>query len=112
LRAIFSETPERQSRLEQQFSGAVVLSRENSGAGFFTAIFVPHDIPPVSGPNVLGYETSAQVAGLNYGMGFVLFVEDGRLHLLEEYSYEPESTSEIQIETVQFSIFNHRADTD
>ena len=78
LRSIFSETPELASALEGQLAVATVTERENSGGGFFTTIVVSDDAPRVSCPKVLGYETQARVTGLEHGLGFVLFMEDGR----------------------------------
>jgi hypothetical protein len=79
LRSIFSETPELRTGLERQLATATVTDRENDGGGFFTTISVPDGVPQVSGPGVLGNETYARVTGLEHGLGFVLFMEDGRL---------------------------------
>ena len=42
------------------------------------------------GPRVLG-NVQANVLGLVHGLGFALFLEDGRLALLEGYSYGEET---------------------
>jgi hypothetical protein len=76
------ETPELTSGLERQLATATVTERENSGGGFFTTIAVAGDAPRVTSPKVLGYDTQARVEGLEYGFGFVLFMENGRLHPL------------------------------
>jgi hypothetical protein len=77
LHSIFSETPELASGLERQLEGATVTKRVNSGGGFFTTITVADDALPVSSPRVLGRQTQARVVGLEHGLGFVLFVENG-----------------------------------
>ena len=105
LHSIFSETPELASALERQLAGATVEERENTGAGFFTTISVAADAPKASSPKVLGYETQARVAGLEYGLGFVLFMEDGRLHLLEGYAWGPESTAGFDLTNLKFDVF-------
>ena len=105
LRSIFSETPDLTEGLEQQLASAQVTVRENSGGGFFTDIAVPDDVPAVSSSKVLGYETHARVDGLEHGVGFVLFMENGRLHLLEGYAHGPENTAPLDLESLKFEIY-------
>ena len=105
LHSIFSETPDLTEGLERQLASAHVTERENSGGGFFTTIAVADDVPPVSSPKVLGYETNARVDGLEYGFGFVLFMENGRLHFLEGYAYGPENTAPLDLESLKFEIY-------
>ena len=104
LQSIFSETPELASELQRQLQSATVTKRENTGGGFFTDIAVADDVPRVSAPKVLGYETHATVNGLEHGFGFVLFMEDGRLHLLEGYANGPENTAPLKLETLEFEV--------
>ena len=111
LDAIFSETPELAPILEQQFGRAAVTTRENTGAGFFTTIEVCKDAPRANGPGVLGYETHARVKGLTHGLGFVLFMEDGRLRLLEGYATGPESTAHLNLEDLIFTVGKTPLDT-
>lgn len=105
LHSIFSETPELTEGLERQLAAATVTERENSGGGFFTSIAVGDDAPAVSSPKVLGYETSARVVGLEDGLGFVLFMESGRLHLLEGYTWGPESTAALDLSRLAFEVY-------
>ena len=108
LHSIFSETPELASGLERQLAGATVIERENSGAGFFTRIAVADEAPSLSSPKVLGHETHARVAGLEHGLGFVLFMEHGRLHLLEGYANGLGNTTSLDLESLQFEIYRER----
>jgi hypothetical protein len=105
LRSIFSETPELAATLDQQLEQAKVTERQNSGAGFFTTIAVCENAPRLESTRYLGRQTHASVDGLEHGLGFVLFLEDGRLHLLEGYSYEPESTTSLDLASVAFRVF-------
>ena len=105
LRSIFSETPGLAAELERQLTVATVTERENTGGGFFTDIAVPEDVPALDNPKVLGCETAARVAGLQHGLGFVLFMENGRLHLLEGYAWAPESTAALNLSDLEFEIF-------
>jgi hypothetical protein len=104
LRSIFSETSELAAGLERQLAAATVAERENSGRGFFTTITVPDDPPRVNSPKVLGYETHAHVQGMEYGLGFVLFMKDGALNLLEGYALAG-STSALDLTNLQFDVF-------
>jgi hypothetical protein len=105
LRSIFSETPELAVGLERQLLVATVTERENSGGGFFTTIFVADHAPGVSSPSVLGYETQARVNGLKHGLGFVLFTQNGRLHLLEGFAWGSESTAALDLSALKFEIY-------
>jgi hypothetical protein len=109
LHAIFAETPEIQESLERQFSSARLLERENSGVGFFTTIAVPDDVPAVSTPSPLGQEVAANIVGLEHGMGFLLFMQDGRLHVLEGFTYD-DSTSELDFEHMKFEVVKVHVD--
>ncbi len=104
LQSIFSEKPELASGLERQLAVATVTERENSGGGFFTTISVADEAPNVSSPKVLGHETHARVAGLEHGLGFVLFMEDGRLHLLEGFAWG-ESTAALDLTSLKFDVY-------
>ena len=63
---------------------AVVARREFSGVGFFTYLSVPAELPRAKGCArlVLG-DVYAEVAGLQHSAGFLLFVTDGALDVLE-----------------------------
>lgn len=105
LHSIFLETPRLAPLLERQLALANVAGRENSGAGFFTSISVGADAPRVAMREVLGFETHAHVKGLEHGMGFVLFTQAGLIHLLEGFSYSPESPATLDLQSLEFEIF-------
>jgi len=105
LRSIGSETPRLATALERQVARAAVTGRKNGGAGFFTTMLVPGSVPPVGGPRVLGDETQARAAGLKDAMGFVLFMEDGRLSLLEGYVLGAGSTASLDFGSLDFDVF-------
>lgn len=104
LHSIFSETPEFAADLHRQLKSAAVTERENTGRGFFTTITVPEDTPRVSSPKVLGYETHARIGGMEYGLGFVLFMQQGKLDLLEGYALAG-STAALKLTEVAFEIY-------
>ncbi len=106
LRAIFLETPELAPALERQLAASVVTERENSGGGFFTTLRCADDALGVDSPSVLGHATHARIGGLEHGFGFILFMEDGQLHMLEGFAYGPESTHDLDLAALQFEIYN------
>jgi hypothetical protein len=71
----------------------------------FSQFAVAEHVPRVSSPKVLGYETQARVAGLEHGLGFVLFMEDGRLHLLEGFAWGPENTTALDRAALEFEVY-------
>lgn len=105
LHAIFSETPALAQKLEHQLQRSAVTKRENTGGGFFTDIAVADDAPKVDCPDVLGHTTHARIGGLKHGLGFVLFMEEGKLHLLEGYALG-ESTASVDLINLSFEIFH------
>lgn len=103
MHAIFAEMPENQDALERQLDQATVVQRENSGVGFFTTIAVPDDVAPVRIPSPLSTDICANVAGVERGMGFLVFIEDGRLETIEGFSYEA-STADLDLECLEFEV--------
>lgn len=82
---------------------AQVASFENSGAGFFSNIAVSADFPVVTEKGHLngGYGT---VCGMKDGMGFIVFLDDGRISTIEGYCDGSESTSDIDFSQVAFEL--------
>lgn len=70
--------------LRQQFARSNVAKRDFTGVGFFTSFNVPGCLPRLVPPRriVIG-DVCADVDGLEYGCGFILFVDDGLLGTLE-----------------------------
>jgi len=70
--------------MRRQIDTAQVTSFENSGAGFFSDLAVADDAPvllensPLSG-------AYGSVLGIEHGMGFIVFLKDGRLSMIEGY---------------------------
>jgi hypothetical protein len=89
-----------------QLDSVRVAKRENTGAGFYTTFEVsaPATMDGVKSP--LG-DVGATVQGLEHGMGFLLWLEDGRINQLEGYSYE-ESTTGLDLQRIRFSAVGPR----
>jgi hypothetical protein len=90
LGAIVSQYPSLKDALDEQLRQAIVSSRENSGAGFFTRIEMRGSAPTVESDYVIG---NVDADGLQYGMGFILFMEEGRVSCLEGFSYQGDTTA-------------------
>jgi hypothetical protein len=92
-----------QAALEEQLSTATLISRENTGAGFYTRFAVER----ASSAALTGERTRAgpetKIDGLGHGMGFILWLKEGYADCLEGYSYA-ESTTSIVLEAVGFEI--------
>jgi len=64
------------------------VSRETTGVGFFLTFELPPDVPVVERVDFELGDVHAVLEGLERGAGFVLFVRDGRLSMLEGFSYD------------------------
>jgi hypothetical protein len=105
MRSIFAEVPEHAAVLEEQLRGAEVASRENTGHGFFTGITLEAGAPPVPLSGPLGECTRAHVRGFETGLGFLIFLKDGRCSTLEGYAFV-DDTSAVDLTAVDFAIYN------
>jgi hypothetical protein len=89
--------------LEAQLSTATLISRENTGAGFFTHFAVDHSASVAIGGQRSRNGPEAKIAGLEHGMGFILWLKEGYADCLEGYCYAG-STTGIALETIEFEI--------
>ena len=64
-----------------------VLTRENSGAGRFVDLDAPLTSMAVHSCG-LPNESIVEMEGLKYGIGFVLFIDQGRLDMLELFTFQ------------------------
>ena len=77
--------------LRAQFEVVSAVSREWTGAGFFTGLHVPPaGAPPaaIEDGALGGPEFVLDADGLEQGAGFVVWIEGGRLQMLEGYSFD------------------------
>ncbi|MGH9498025.1 MAG: hypothetical protein ACRD3L_02685 [Terriglobales bacterium] len=75
--------------LRRQAKRLEVTSREMTGVGFYTEFSVPYDAPRVPGGLTfkLG-DVNGTADNVSHGLGFLLYVKDGALGMLEGYTYE------------------------
>ena len=60
-----------------------------TGVGFFTFFTIPPEVPrlDVKGRRVFS-DVGAELEGVEHGVGFLLFVQDGQLDNLEGFTYD------------------------
>jgi hypothetical protein len=73
--------------LRNQLASATIARRELTGVGFFLDFAVAASAVPASVKQLRFGDVEATLAGLEHGAGFVLFVDDGELAMLEGFSY-------------------------
>jgi len=74
--------------LNKQYKSAIVSQRNFTGAGFFTDFEVTDKSLAI--PDYLDLQlgkVNARIEGLAFGAGFILFIEDGLIAMLEGYTY-------------------------
>lgn len=100
-----SEYPAVGAALKQQIESVRVVSFENSGSGFFSHLVVADDAPLLTEASPLdpGHGT---VAGIENGMGFCVFLTDGRLSMIDAYCNADESTAGIDFSTAVFQVMS------
>jgi hypothetical protein len=103
LAAICGMYPEDRAALEAQLSTASLLSRENTGAGFYTRFAVDRASATAIRGKRLRSGPEAKIDGLKNGMGFILWLKEGFADCLEGYSYA-ESTTCAVLEGTNFEI--------
>jgi len=87
--------------LREQLKLCKSAVREFTGVGFYVEFTLPQNIPGVRDcPSFEISDVIGDIAGVNNGVGFVLYVENGRLNVLEGFTYDeiwPEQISSFQL---------------
>lgn len=66
-----------------------VSAREMTGAGFYTEFLVSREAPRVPGnPTFELGDVNGTAENVSHGLGFLLYVTDGALSMLEGYTYD------------------------
>src|SRR5262245_58103578 len=88
MRALLDGPGEELAILRQQAARATIASREHTGVGFYTNLAVPDDVPQLSIKRRfhLG-DIAADVQGVEHGVLFILWGENGRIECLEGSTY-------------------------
>lgn len=75
-------------RLRNQIELCSVIKRELTGCGFYTTFSVPENIVRIPGFDVKFGDVIGEITGVRGGVGFLLYIKDGVLDMLEGYSYD------------------------
>jgi hypothetical protein len=75
-------------KLRRQIEQCVVVKRELTGFGFYTTFSVSEDIPRSPGFDTKIGDVVGEIEGLRNGAGFLLYIADGIIDMLEGYSYD------------------------
>lgn len=75
-------------KLREQVDVAAVASREHTGVGLFVNLAVPDSVVGEVRENRRFSNLSGEMPGLESGFGGVLFIENGKLKLLEIFTYD------------------------
>lgn len=96
--------------LRNQRTRILTTALEVTGRGFFVYYTMASDVKPITSPChfELG-DVIAGIKGLEYGMGFILFVRNGYMKMLEGYTYEENFTN---AENVKYITYSHGKDRD
>lgn len=105
LTAIIAESEGQSSALVSLLLNASVSERQNSGGGFFTTILPDYNASPLIGEQHFGQCVTADIDGMDYGIGLILHLQMGRPHLLEGYSQGGEDTHDLDFTKVGFRIY-------
>jgi hypothetical protein len=89
--------------IRRQIDTAQVVSFENSGAGFFSNLAVADDAPVLSEKSPLS-GAYGSVLGIEHGMGFIVFLKDGRLSMIEAYCNGGGPTIDIDFSRVVYGL--------
>ena len=89
--------------LRAQLPHLTVMKREYTGAGFYSGFAVSDATlrAPLRPGRLIFGDVEGSTPKLIHGAGFLLYIDDGRLHMLEAYSYEeawPTETSEFSLQ--------------
>lgn len=77
------------SILREQARTLTVSERKMTGAGFYTDFFIAPTAPRCAEKESFEIgDIMAQIDGVEHGAGFLLFIRDGVLSLLEGYTYD------------------------
>lgn len=97
LNALLDGENQKLSNLRNQLQFIQAVEREVSTAGFYTNFQVSRDVNPLLGSKSFQFgDVHVDLPELEGGMGFLLYIKDGYLNMLEGYTYEEKMPEEIK----------------
>jgi len=93
--------------IKRQFDSCVVKNRELTGVGFYLDFMVSDSLLD-SAIDLWFGDVIADIDGLKHGAGFVLHIKNGKLDMLEGYSYDEPWPDSIEKYTLNYLAGNNR----
>jgi hypothetical protein len=82
--------------LQKQICALRVTNRKMTGVGFFTRFSLPTEAPILRDEASFHIsDVAAEIKGLENGAGFVLFIKNGKISMLEGFTYDEPWPSQI-----------------
>jgi hypothetical protein len=79
-------------RLRSQIPNITAVTRRFTGGGFYTTFELAEDAPILPGSPKFDFgDVAGAINDLRYGAAFMLYVEGGKLRVLEGYTFSPEA---------------------
>jgi hypothetical protein len=95
-RMLLSEDTSTSKQLREQYE-ASDFEIERSESGFFVHFDLPDDVEPIEAEKrIIIRGVYATMDGLDYGIDFNLFVDDGVISMLEGYTHQEEFPSDVE----------------
>lgn len=96
--------PEDRAALEEQINGISVMSRKNTGAGFYTYFAIgKREAQPIKF-DVKRCHVSATINGIDDALGFILWLKDGYVDHLEGFTMALDSTEGMDLGALRFEL--------
>ena len=89
-------------QLQHQLELCIVKKREFTDFGFYTTLTVPQSIPRIARLDIKFGDVIGYIPELSEGAGFLLYLKDGVLDMLEGYSYGEPWPSSIDCFTLKY----------
>lgn len=95
METILQEKTERNKSLLEQYRISKVISREFTGYGFYTDFEVSNFDLALPNKENLELGCLGNLEGIKNGAGFILFVRNGFIEMLEGYTYDEQWPNEV-----------------
>ena len=83
------------NQLRKQYETAKIKHREFSGVGFFTTFDISDSYKLDSNKSFQLGDVKGEVNNVKNGVGFILFIQEGKINMLEGYTYDEKWPEEI-----------------
>ncbi len=97
-------TPIDRAALQAQTTCLTVRDREHTGGGFFTYFDLKAEAAAPINTDTKECYVKAKIQGLKFGLGFILWLKEGRLDCLEGYSIACEDTLPLDLTSLTFEV--------